>query len=88
MVEGRTNGEDDGVAAEPLDAEKVEEDWNRALDAASGAVSAGSRAHALSPKDVSSETAHIHAQREWLSRFRPTLRRLLPRRDTPEQPPT
>ena len=75
-----TNGGDDTIRDDLPDADQLEEDWNRALDAASGAVRAGDRAHALTSQDVSDETAQIHSHREWLGRFRPTLRKLFPRR--------
>jgi len=71
---------DDGDLGENVDADQVEEDWNRALDVASHAVDLGGRSHLLSPPEVSAEVEHIRADRTWLGAIKPTLRRLLPRR--------
>jgi hypothetical protein len=72
--------EHDDLEADRLDADRIEADWKRALDIAGDAVSAGSRSNALEPADASAELEHIDAERKWLHRFRPTLRRMLPRR--------
>jgi hypothetical protein len=77
-----------GGGEEAPDADRLEDDWNRALDVAGEAVSASGRSRVLRPDEVSSESEHIRAERKWLRGFRPTLRRLFPRRRRSEQPPT
>ena len=63
-----------------LTAEQVEEDWKRALDSASEAVSfcADSRLRLLTPAYAAHEVEQIRAEREWLARIGPSLRRLFP----------
>jgi len=61
-----------------LTADQVEEDWERALDSASEAVSVCARSKLVTPAYAAREVAHIRAERNWLARTRPTLRRLFP----------
>jgi hypothetical protein len=63
---------------EPLTADRIEEDWKRALDSASEAVSFCARAKLLTPAFAAREVGIIGAERKWLDRMRPTLRRLFP----------
>jgi hypothetical protein len=63
-----------------LDGERLEEDWQHALDAATDAVNSGARSHTLAPPDAAAATEGIRSHREWLSGFRPTLHKLFPRR--------
>jgi hypothetical protein len=63
-----------------LDGERLEEEWQHALDAASAAVDAGARSHTLAQPDAAAATEGIRSHRQWLSSFRPTLHKLFPRR--------
>lgn len=74
-----TDGRDD-PRAENLDADRLEEDWEHALDAASGALSASDRSQSLTREDLATGAEHVQNQRKWLHGFRPTLRRLFPGR--------
>ena len=65
---------------EDLDAERLEEDWKRALDAADDAVTTTGRTRTLGPADADSASEHIQEQRSWLRSFRPTLRWMFPGR--------
>jgi hypothetical protein len=79
------DGGGDEARADASDGEQLERGWDRALDAADDAVSATSRAHALPAKDIAAASERIREERRWFARFRPTLRKLLPRRS--KQPP-
>jgi hypothetical protein len=82
------NGEEDEARLDLPDADRLERDWEHALDTASGAVSASGRSGALTPQDVSEASQRIDKQRKWLRSFRPTLRKLFPRRrGRADQPP-
>lgn len=61
-----------------LTADRIEEDWERALDSASEAVSFCADAKLLSRAYAEREAAVIGAERKWLERVRPTLRSLFP----------
>jgi hypothetical protein len=61
-----------------LTADQVEEDWERALDTATEAVSVCARSGLLTPTYAAREVALIRAERNWLAHIRPTLRRLFP----------
>jgi hypothetical protein len=63
-----------------LDAERLEEDWKRALDAADEAVNSTGRTRTLGSSDADAASEHIREQRSWLRSFRPTLRRMFPGR--------
>ena len=63
---------------ESLTADQIEEDWKRALDTASEAVSLCARSRLLTPAHAVHEVALIRAERKWLARIRPTLRTLFP----------
>jgi hypothetical protein len=63
---------------ENLTAEQVVEDWKRALDSASEAVSFCADSKLLTPAYAAHEVRRIRAEREWLARIRPTLSRLFP----------
>jgi hypothetical protein len=67
---------DGGV--EHLTADQVEEDWKRALDTASEAVSSCALAGLLTPAYAAHETELIRAEREWLAGISATLRMLFP----------
>ena len=61
------------------DAGQLEDDWDKALAAAQGAV--GAMRDARFPEDEQrQEAAHVHEERKWLAGYRTTLRRLLPTR--------
>jgi len=61
-----------------LTAEQIEDDWKRALDAASEAVSFCAESKLLTPAYAAHEAEVIRAERDWLMRISPTLRRLFP----------
>jgi len=63
---------------EPLTAEQVEADWKRALDSASEAVRFCAESKLVTPVYAAREAAIIGAERRWLDRVRPELRRLFP----------
>jgi len=63
---------------EQLTAEQVEADWRRALDSASEAVRFCSAEKLLTPAYAAHEVVIIEAERKWLERLRPELRRLFP----------
>ena len=63
---------------ETLTANQIEEDWTRALDSASEAVSFCAESKLLTPAYAAREAVRIRAEREWLARMSPTLRRLFP----------
>jgi hypothetical protein len=63
---------------ELLTADRIEEDWKRALDSASEAVGFCAQAKLLTPAYAAREVGIIGAERKWLDRVRPTLRRLFP----------
>jgi hypothetical protein len=58
------------------DADRLEEDWEHALDAADEAVRAGTRSRTIPPSQAAEEVEQIRAHRTWLRGFRPSLRRL------------
>jgi hypothetical protein len=62
------------------DADRLEEEWEHALDKADEAVAAGRRSRTIDPSDAAAEGEHIRDHRRWLRDFRPSLRRLFPRR--------
>ena len=62
------------------DADRLEEDWKHALDSADSAVAAGRRSRSIDPSDATDQVDHIREHRRWLSGFRPSLRRMFPRR--------
>jgi hypothetical protein len=68
-----------------LDADRIEADWEHALDAATEAVDASSRSGSLSPSEVAAEAEHIRGERRWLKGFGPSLRKLFPRRRRAEE---
>jgi hypothetical protein len=72
--------ETDDPQAELPDAARLEADWEHALDAAGKAVDAGTRGHSLDSAEASAEHARIDSERKWLQGFRPSLRKLFPRR--------
>jgi hypothetical protein len=84
VAERMPSGAGDHVGEDVPDADRLEEDWNRALDVASEAVSDSSRADLLSAEDVSRQSESVRGQRKWLSGFGPALRKLFPRRKRPE----
>jgi len=63
---------------ERLTADQVEEDWQRALDTASEAVSFCADERLLTPAYAAHEVALITAERKWLAEIRPSLSRLFP----------
>jgi len=63
---------------ERLTADQVEADWRRALDSASEAVRFCADAKLLAPAYAAREAVIIEAERKWLARVRPELRRLFP----------
>jgi hypothetical protein len=63
---------------ERLTADRIEEDWERALDTASEAVSFCAQAKLLTRAYAEREVAIIGTERRWLEDVRPTLRRLFP----------
>ena len=63
---------------EPLTADQIEADWNRALDSASEAVGFCADAKLLTRAYAQREVKIISAERQWLEHVRPTLRRLFP----------
>src|SRR5690242_5602905 len=81
------DGEEDDMPGGSADGDRLEERWDRALDTARGAVTAGDRAHTLTSKEIAAANAHLREEREWLGRFRPTLRRLLRHRKRSEKQP-
>jgi hypothetical protein len=74
------DGQDDDHV-DGLTADRLEEDWEHALDAADHAATTGARSHTLRPDDVSTQQAHIREERTWLAGIKSTLRKLLPRRN-------
>jgi hypothetical protein len=75
---------DDDVR-DPPDAARLEEDWQRALDAAGEAVSAGTRSGAVGEPAAATAGKHLRADRKWLTGIAPALHRLLPRRRGSDQ---
>ena len=67
-------------SGDPTDADRLEEDWKRALDRADDAVAAGRRSRTIDPSDAADQVEHIREHRRWLGGFRPSLRRLFPGR--------
>jgi len=63
---------------ETLTADRIEEDWKRALDSASEAVTFCAAAKLLTPAYAAREVVIIGAERKWLEQTKPTLRRLFP----------
>ena len=63
-----------------VDAEELEAEWERSLDAADHAVDASRGAGALPRADLAAESARIADERRWLSGIRGALRRLVPGR--------
>ena len=63
---------------ERLTADQVEADWKRALDSASEAVRFCRDSKLLTPAYAAREAVIIDAERKWLERLRPELRRLFP----------
>jgi hypothetical protein len=63
-----------------LDGERLERDWEHALDTASEAVNTNRSTRHLSASDAAAASEHIRAERQWLSGFRSTLRQLFPKR--------
>jgi hypothetical protein len=63
---------------ECLTADQLEADWERALDSASEAVSFCADAKLLTRAYAEREVAIIRAERKWLERVSPSLRRLFP----------
>ena len=61
-----------------MNADEIEAGWDRALEAASVAVGASSRARTLGQTDLAAESQLISDERQWLSAFMNTLRRLFP----------
>jgi hypothetical protein len=59
-------------------ADEIKAEWDRALDAASLAVGASSRAGTLGQSDLAAESQLISDERQWLSGFLNALRRLFP----------
>jgi hypothetical protein len=73
--------DDEGdVRGDSIDADRLAQDWEHALDVAGDAVHVSSSAHSLTPTDAAAASEHIRADRNWLQSIRPTVRRLLPRR--------
>jgi hypothetical protein len=68
------------MGADDLDGRRLEEDWNRALDAAGQAVSETERTNMLSRKEAAAASDRIRGDRKWLSRFKPSLHKLFPSR--------
>jgi len=66
------------MEASTLTADRIEEDWQRALDSASEAVRSCARVKLVTPAYAAREVAIIGAERQWLARMRPTLRKLFP----------
>jgi hypothetical protein len=87
MSQRPPNGEDDEPRDDAPDADRLEEEWVRALETAGGAVSASHRAEAITADNASEASRHIDGQRRWLHSFKPTLRKLFPRRQRRERPP-
>jgi hypothetical protein len=87
VAERTPDDEHGGGRGDAPDADRLEEDWKHALDAADQAVSAGSGSRLLGRSEVSAESEHIRDERSWLRAFRPTLRKLFPGRREAEQPP-
>jgi hypothetical protein len=85
VAERTPSGAGDDVGGDVPDADRLEEDWNRALDVASEAVSDSSRAHLLCPEEVSHRSESIRGQRKWLSGFGPALRKLFAQRKRPAE---
>jgi hypothetical protein len=63
---------------ERLTADRIEEDWKRALDSASEAVRFCADAKLLTPAYAQREVVIIVSERKWLEHIRPTLRMLFP----------
>src|SRR5262249_452709 len=66
------------VSPDDLNAERLEKDWERALDKADEALHEGGQAHTIPPSEVASGTDQVREERRWLGRFRPALQRLFP----------
>jgi hypothetical protein len=60
-------------------ADQLEADWKRALDSASEAVQFCTAEKLLTPAHAAREAMVIDAERKWLERVRPELRKLFPR---------
>jgi hypothetical protein len=61
-----------------LTADQVEADWRRALDSASEAVRFCAGEKLLTRAYAAREVVIIDAERKWLERLRPELRKLFP----------
>ena len=74
--------EDEGLDEQdrPVSGEQLEHDWERALDAAGGAVSAADRAGTLRQDELDAERHQVNEERTWLGGIGSTMRKLFPRR--------
>jgi hypothetical protein len=61
-----------------ITADQIEEDWERALDTATQAVTFCAESGLLTQAYARHEVEHIQAERKWLAHIRPTLRMLFP----------
>jgi hypothetical protein len=62
------------------DADEIEAEWERSLDAATEAVASYARAGTLGQSELAAESKVIREERQWLIGYRTSLRRLFPRR--------
>lgn len=63
-----------------LDGQRLEEDWQRALDAAGQAVGETERTKMLTHKEAAAASDRIRGERKWLTGFRSSLHKLFPSR--------
>jgi hypothetical protein len=63
-----------------LDADRLEADWEHALDVAGEAVAAGRKSKALGPLEAALMARHIRDERRWLHDFSPRMHVMFPSR--------
>ena len=66
--------------------EQLERDWEHALEAASGAVSAAGSARTLNQTELDAERHQINEERRWLGGIGSTMRKLFGSRGAGEEP--
>jgi hypothetical protein len=60
----------------PVSGEQLERDWERALETASGAVSAAGSARTLNQTELDAERHQLNEERRWLGGIGSTMRKL------------
>ena len=63
-----------------IDARRLEEDWEHALDAAGDAVDTTTNANILPRSEATAANERLRGERKWLTGFRSSLHKLFPSR--------